>query len=616
MQSVEVHPPVSLLADEAEPDELLLAEQVRAQYGHMPGAFLGSALLATVMAMALAERLTPYALVGWLAAAYGNSCLRFGLWGWFKSSRPALEDMPRWGHRFTLSAAIAGIVWGLGGIILHAPGSFTLQVLVSLALVGMTLMTMFFAASSLASFVAFTYPVLILSALPYLTAGDTPGVAIGLAIFVLLPLLTCLARVLAREFRGSLEVRLRNARLLAELHAQKGAAEEASLAKSRFVAVASHDLRQPLHALSLFAQALAECPLPGHERQLVANIRRAIETMDEMFDALLDISRLDAGAVRARVATFGLEELFERLRFEFSAVAQQKGLRFRVAGTALLVRSDPELLAQILRNLLANAMRYTDHGGVLLGARRRGGKIRIEVWDTGCGIPEEQRSHVFEEFTQLANPERDRRKGLGLGLAIVARLVRLLAHTIELRSVVGRGSAFGVTLEVGRKEDHVPTVQASRELKGSFDLSGILALVIDDEATVRHGMEALLRKWSCEVIAAASGAEIVEKLSTVRRTPDIIIADYKLREEANGVALIERLRGEFNTDVPALLITAATAAERRDCEVGGLPVLPKPVNPARLRTLLAHIAGTATRTRPRASELLQDAEPLRGRKAI
>lgn len=600
MQRVDAERPLRQAPDDGEQAQLSVADLIRAQHGHMPGVLLGSAIFATLLGVTL-EQLTPFLVAAWLAAAYGNSCVRYVLWLGFKHARPALEDLPRWERRFAVSAGIAGLTWGAGGLLLHLPGSFTEETLVLLVMVGMALMAMLIAASSLAAFIAFTYPVLILSAVPYFLAGDPVSFGIGSATVLLLPLMTRFAYRLRQESRGSLEVRLRNAQLFAQLREQKKAAEEASLAKSRFLAMASHDLRQPLHALSLFVLTLQESSaLPCTERQLVVNIRRSVDTLEELFDALLDISRLDAGAVHARVQTFALEDLFERLRFEFGAVAQQKGLRFRAAKSAALVRSDPELLAQVLRNLLSNAMRYTDRGGVLLGSRRRGEHVRIEVWDTGCGIPVDKQALVFQEFTQLANPERDRRKGLGLGLAIVERLARLLGHTIELSSVAGRGSVFAVTLPRGRSAD-TPVVDADTGSHGNFDLSGILALVIDDEAASRHRMEGLLARWRCEVIAAASGAEVVEKLAGVRRTPDIIIADYRLREEADGVALIERLRGEFNSDVPALLITAATAAERRDCEASGVPVLPKPVSPARLRTLLAHIAGRSAACERRAA---------------
>lgn len=598
MQREDAEPSVRLPEDDTEPAQLIAAEQIRAQYGNMPSALAGNAIFATLLAVTLCNQLRPGVVAGWLAAAYASSCLRYALWRSFRRSRPALEDLPRWGRRFTLSAAIAGLVWGAGGIVLHVHGSFTQQILVLLVIVGMALMAMLIAASSLSAFIAFTYPVLLLFAVPYLMAGDPGSVTIGSTILLLLPIMTRLASRLSRDLRQSLQIRQRNAQLFNELRAQKKAAEEANIAKSRFIAIASHDLRQPLHALNLFVQALQECPLPAPERQLVVNIRRSVDAMEGLFDALQDISRLDAGVVRARQRSFALEELFERLRFEASAVAQEKGLRFTIARTSLHARSDPELLTQILRNLLTNAMRYTDRGGVLLGCRRWGERVRIEVWDTGCGIPDEQRALVFQEFTQLGNPERDRRKGLGLGLAIVERLTRLLGHEIELKSRVGKGSVFAVILPRARPQERLPALEPDSAAGSGFDLRGVLALILDPELSSRLALETMLRKWSCEVIGASSGAEVVEKLTGVRRAPDIIIADYQLREEANGVALIEQLRGEMSAEVPAVLITASTPAQRRDCEASGVPVLAKPVNPARLRTLLAHVAARpAIRTR-------------------
>ncbi len=342
------------------------------------------------------------------------------------------------------------------------------------------------------------------------------------------------------------------------MRAQKKAAEEANIAKSRFLAVASHDLRQPLHALALFVQALQDSSLPAHERQLVGNVRRSVDAMEELFDALLDISRLDAGAVHARVATIPLADVFERLAFEYAAVAKQKGLSLRVMKTTAYVRSDPTLLTRIVRNLVANAIRYTERGGVVLGCRRRGNRVSVEVWDTGPGIPLDKRAEVFQEFTQLDNPDRDRRKGLGLGLAIVERLAKLLEHAVELRSEVGRGSVFAISVARGQHDDRA-ILEPVAEIAAGFDLKGVLALVVDGELSGREAMQALLSTWNCEVVAAASGAEMMALLRDLRSTPDLIIASCRLRGAENGADVIEMLRNEFNAEVPALLVSGEAA---------------------------------------------------------
>ena len=411
--------------------------------------------------------------------------------------------------------------------------------------------------------------------------------AIGLATLAFLPLILRYAASQCRELRASIEVRLQNTELVEELRAQKKTAEEANVAKSRFLAVASHDLRQPLHALELFVQALEDTPLPAHAHQLVGNVRRSVDSMEELFDALLDISRLDAGAVRARVDTIPVAEVFERLAFEYAPVAQQKGLVLRVMSTSLYVRSDPTLLARIVRNLLANAVRYTERGRVTVGCRRRGDHVSIEVWDTGPGIPAEKFAEVFQEFAQLGNPERDRRKGLGLGLAIVERLAKLLGHGLELRSTVGKGSVFAVSLLRGRIEDHA-ILDPVAEITARFDLTGRLALVVQSDVAGREDLKDLLESWNCQVLAAASGAEMLASLGSLGRRPDLIIADGPAPAH-NGTADVEMLRNEFNADVPALLVSSATAAAGPAEDRNGLPVLRRPFHPGRLRTLINNL---------------------------
>jgi len=355
-----------------------------------------------------------------------------------------------------------------------------------------------------------------------------------------------------------------------------------------------------LHALSLLAEALHEAKLPAHERHLIANVRRTVDVMEELFDELLDVSRLDAGVITARVESFALAPVLDRLRMQYAPIASRKGLSLRVMTTSIGVRSDPILLARILGNLLANAIRYTEKGGIVLGCRREEegadirGRARIEVWDTGHGIPADKHAEVFQEFAQLENANREPRKGLGLGLAIVARLALLLDHRVALRSVVGRGSMFSVSLPRVRAED---CAQQSVTVAPTLDLSAVLALVIDDEPEVRDATEALLSRWNCQVISAGSGAEMMARLDTVPKVPDLIVCDYRLGGDENGAALVKRLRGEFNCDIPAVLMTgAAGQVIASDLEQGAandpggaLPVLYKPLNPARLRTLIVNL---------------------------
>jgi signal transduction histidine kinase/CheY-like chemotaxis protein len=564
--------------------EIIGAELIRAQYGNMPGAFIGSAVTASFMAAVLYDKLPPRNVLPWLIAAYVNCLIRIVLWKWFLRANPPTAELPRWGRYAVISAALAGIIWGATGIALNIPGSLSYQIVVLLVTTGLAFTSTYLAAPYLPAYRAFVYPTFVLAALPFLLAGDPWRLLIGLGTVALLPLILRYAATQCRALRASIDVRLRNAELVEELRAQKKAAEEANVAKSRFLAVASHDLRQPLHALELFVQALEDTSLPAHAHQLVGNVRRSVDSMGELFDALLDISRLDAGAVRARVETIPLAEVFERLAFEYTPVAKQKGLSLRVMNTSVYVRSDPTLLARIVRNLLANAVRYTERGRVTIGCRRRGDQVSVEVWDTGPGIPAEKYAEVFQEFAQLGNPERDRRKGLGLGLAIVERLAKLLGHGLELRSTVGKGSVFAVTVARGQYHDHA-ILDPRTEITAHFDLNGRLVLLVQGELAAREALKELLTGWNCEVLMAASGAEMLALLGGLGRAPDLIIADGPAPGEA-GTAVVELLRNEFNADVPALLVSA-NAGPAEDCD--GLPVLHRPFHPGRLRTLISNL---------------------------
>ncbi len=605
MQTLDVGSSRHPVAEAIERPLLIRAEQIRAQFRTMPGAFIGSAVVATLLVAMLYERLSVDVLLSWLAAVYCVSLSRFTLWRWFKHANPGVLSMGRWGRLAIAAGGISGLLWGIGGIVLHDRTSVSHQLFVLLATTGLGFTSTYMTAPLLPAFLAYVCPSFMLSSIPFLLDGDRVHTLIGLGTLLMLPLVIQFASRVSRTFLESVNVRLENLDLLAELREQKEAAEEANVAKSRFLAVASHDLRQPLHALSLFVQALQESSIAAHERHLVGNIRRSVDAMEELFDALLDISRLDAGMVRPRFETFSLASVFERLDFEFGPVAKQKGLTLSTVQTSVYISTDPTLFERIMRNLVSNAVRYTDRGGLALGCRREGGRVRVEVWDTGRGIPPDRHREIFREFSQLEAGDPANRKGLGLGLAIVDRLSRLLDHEIRVRSTPGKGSVFSISLPRGREEDAI--ANPAIEYTTAFDLSGVLILVIDSEPAVCQAMEALLSRWNCDVVTASSGAEMKNKLAGVLRVPGLIISDYRPRAPATlGVgptlAAIDMLRSEFNSEIPAVLLTGDTGTEHsaRDQEVAGLPVLQKPLNPARLRTLIANLLRMdETQERPR-----------------
>jgi signal transduction histidine kinase/CheY-like chemotaxis protein len=361
--------------------------------------------------------------------------------------------------------------------------------------------------------------------------------------------------------------------------------EDANLAKSRFLAAASHDLRQPLHAVGLFVAQLHRRLRAGERSQVVGRIEAALAAMNELFSALLDISKLDAGGTAVNITEFPFAQLLARAETTFGEAARGKGLSFRIVPSGAWIRSDFILLERVGFNLISNAVRYTSHGGLLVGCRKRGDSLRIEVWDTGAGIPEDQHQKIFGEFYRLGEPDRARGAGLGLGLAIVDRLCRLLGHPIEVRSIPGKGSVFTVTVPGAPARAAViePRAQPRNQLSLS---NGKLVLVIDDDPLVREGMGGILRSWGCRVIAADTDSKALKALTGQDHTPDLIISDYHLANGATGPETIERLRSALSAQIPAFLISGDTDSEPlRQARAKGYHLLHKPVDPMALRAM-------------------------------
>jgi signal transduction histidine kinase/CheY-like chemotaxis protein len=386
----------------------------------------------------------------------------------------------------------------------------------------------------------------------------------------------------------SLRLRFENLDLLGGLRIEKDRSERANLDKSRFLAAASHDLRQPVHALGMFAGALRARSMDDEARRLVGHIEDSVLALEGLFGSLLDISRLDAGVVERRPSVFPIHPLLTRIAAGYAAQAKQKGLSLRVVGCASFVRTDAVLFERILRNVVDNAVRYTEKGGVLIGCRSAAGgrTLRVQVWDTGPGIPPEHQERVFQEFFQLGNVERDRSKGLGLGLAIVRRLAILLDCPLSLRSALGHGTSLEVSVALAEPEAGRPDGTAAAQGLG---LSG-LVLVVDDEIAIQHAMRSLLTSWGLTVITAGSEAEMLAQTAGLGAPPSLLICDYRLRGGENGIDVVERLRSEFNEDIPAVLITGDVTPDRlAKARQGEFPLLHKPVPPGRLRAVIGNL---------------------------
>ena len=367
-----------------------------------------------------------------------------------------------------------------------------------------------------------------------------------------------------------------------DMRNSKEKAERANLAKSKFLAAASHDLRQPLHALGLFASALNERIKSSEERLLIENINQSISSLEELFNVLLDISRLDAGIIQPKFQHFWIKGLMDKLLTEFKAQAQRKGINMQLEGVDVVIYSDETLFETMLRNLINNAIRYTQSGEVKVAWFIDGSNVCIEVSDTGLGISDEDKKLIFQEFLQLNNPERDRTKGLGLGLAIVRRLCGLLKSTISVQSTIGSGSIFRLNTPLGdasliTDDNSVSMLQIENE-------PTMQVLVIDDEPSVRDAMTALLNTWGHEVIAVGS---LSEAMQATKRPPDAIIADYRLVNEQTGIDAIQGIHQLWGREIPSLIVTGDTAPERlQEAQSSGYAFMHKPVNSAKLRAFL------------------------------
>ena len=508
----------------------------------------------------------------------------------YSSRRPVGDQWRRWALWFTMISFTEGIGWGWAAIGLAATGHSDVQLLVFLIVGGVAAASIPGFSPYLPAFFALFVPAtsacLIVSAL-----SSSP---LQRAAFPMMLVYMCATGPLAvkanRSFRQFVALRIRSEELANDLQRQKDIAERANLAKSTFLAAASHDLRQPVHALGLLAGALRGVAMAPEGNLLLDQIEASTNAMDGLFTALLDISRLDAGVVEVHRRPFAVAPLLNRICRDHVDEAKAKGVALVLKRCEVTVDSDPVLLERIIRNLISNAVRYTENGRIVVGCRWRGSTISIQVWDTGRGIPPDQQEKIFQEYYQLGNAERDRSKGLGLGLAIVRRITDLLDCKLTLRSQPGRGSCFEVTVPVSRGASGPIETQP---IAPSGALARGLIVVIDDETAIQRAMSSLLTGWGHDVVTGGSGDEAMQQLSSRPDRPDLVICDYRLREGENGIGVIQRMRSEYNQDIPAMLITGDTAPDRlAEARASGLILLHKPVPNSKLRAAIINLIGS------------------------
>lgn len=583
--------------DNNELENRIGAAQVRSAYANtapgMSATALAAALVATILAgvgavsVTLAIVFTAFMLVQVQA--------RLLLIASYHRQQPPDHEWRDWSRRFTLGVLVGGFGLGAFSLLLLSPVHFDMQLLVMLYLcaVASGAITAFGALRPAIYFSMF--PMLLPATGWMLARGDWLHLVLAIIILGWLAAIADQARRHAAQFEESVRLRFENEDLIARLRHEKGVAEDASKAKSRFLAAASHDLRQPVHALTLFVAALRPRVTDAEAGRMLDHVDSSVQAMGGLFNGLLDISRLDAGVVEVNAQTFAIQPLLERICRDYAGDAAAKHVELRLKPSRAAVFSDPLLIERVVRNIVANAIAYTDTGRVVVGCRKRGRTLIVQVWDTGRGIPEEEQAQIFQEFYQVNNPERDRSRGVGLGLAIVKRLTALLGHPLGLRSQPGKGSVFMLELPYS----DAPLAATPRVIESGDVETGSsgLVLVVDDEVPIQIAMKNLLEGWGFSAITAGSCDALLEKLASCLDRPALIICDYRLRAHEDGIHVIERLRSEYNDDdIPGMLITGDTAPDRlREAQESGLLLLHKPVPNHRLRAAIAHLVAHPAR---------------------
>lgn len=578
-----------------------LREEVQAAHDYMPAALAGYAAGVGVVGVLFWASTAAPVMLGWLGAFAAMLGVRLATMRRFARARPqTTPDWLRWRRQMNLGTLAAGALWGATGWIFYARGNDIQQI--GLIVIVYTYCTAALPVLAIQPRMYLAFAALCMGPLIVRIASGADAYSYQLAgeLLLIITITTALARTYRQSLQRMIELKLHADGLLSQLRIEKQAADEAraqaeiaNRAKTQFFAAASHDLRQPLHAMGLFAEALRQRASDPEVTQLVGSINESVDALEGLFSELLDITRIDAGGVDVNPAHFEFGELLRKLRLHFEPTAFEKGLALRLRGGARVIHADPLLVERILRNLVANAIRYTDDGSVLVACRPCGDRMRVQVWDSGRGIAADQQARIFEEFYQVPGEPTlapGERKGLGLGLATVQRLARLMNAPLTLRSTPGRGSVFTLELPAGRL---VPTQRAAISAKGpvALTLEGRLIVVVEDEPAVRAGLEVLLQGWGADLAtfdSAAAAQAWAASADRERVRPDLLIVDYRLEHGHNGIEVVTALRQRFGTGVPAIVVTGSTMSGlEKEAHEHAFHLLVKPVLPNKLRAMIA-----------------------------
>jgi signal transduction histidine kinase len=575
-------------------------EQVRARVAMYPTMLGSQAMLAVLLVWLMWDVVAHQTLLGWLGMVGAVHTFEMLHWLQARSRTDDVEQCSAWNRRFQFHTTLASAAWGAGWVLMFVPGELSYQALLIIVAMGMTAGAVTINPVHRPSL--FIYLVVMLLPLTVRVAweNDRTHWILAFMLLVYVGFLLNSAVNLMRTFSLSLRQRFENEALLKELRIREEeiakaleVAEQANRAKSKFLATASHDLRQPLQAMRLFTEALQGVAKEPESQRLAGQIGKSVNALVDMFDDLLDVSRLDAGIIQPRWLDFELFDLFDRLYVDFEPMAKAKGLALELPYCSekgmngpqcdAIVYSDPFLLERMMRNLISNAIRYTDKGVVEVKCRCLPESVEISVRDTGIGIRPEVLPHIFEEYYQAGNPHRDRRKGLGLGLAIVRRVEELLGYRVEVESAPGRGSVFRFTLKKG---DASVLARPYVITQTRQDVSNKVIALVEDDADIREFTVEIMQEWGCRVFAGESGATVLRKLDEVALRPDLLVCDFRLPENQTALDVMREMRA-FWGDLPVLIVTGDTGAEPLQAiQQSGASLLHKPIAPTRLRSMM------------------------------
>ena len=560
------------------------AEQIKIMHAAIPVILLTNILVVLALSYGFSDVVPYNAIKACLGLVILMVLIRTGLFLYYKDKFNP-QNLKSIALSLIIGSALSGILWCTLSLLYLPADNQIYQVFLLGSLMVMAGGSAFTFSIYLPCYFAYIPATLLPITLQFFSMGDKFHNTLGIVTITYLLVLTAFNIKINKNFKTTLALRFENLSLIEQLKEQKEEAEQANKAKSKFLSAASHDLRQPLYALGLFTSVLDETVDNPKGKRVVEQINTSVAALTNLFDKLLDLSQLDEGVVSVKKQNFALSDIFDKLSNEFSREAQEKNILLIWPTIYPTVYSEPDLLERIIRNYLSNAIKYTHKGHIEVVCEVHKELVYIRVSDTGIGIEETTLEEIYEEFFQVSNPERDRKKGLGLGLSIVQRTAKLLEHEISVKSEEGEGSIFSIAVTEGKiiNEMHTQVTNINELIppKNKF------VLIIDDEESIREGLSCVLELWEYTVISASSLNDAMQKLQANNVVPHIIISDYRLRENKTGVEAIEVIHEKYGKKIPALLVTGDMMQDRLiNIKNSGFQVLFKPVPVMKLRAFL------------------------------